>query len=226
MTVARHYRLIDATALPAETAATVAARLREHHIDCAPVLDEKGRLLGLVTARDLALDVLGQRADPEAVLVRDVMRKDPPTIALDATLDEAVERMRDLRTQRLLVVDDHRALHGILWLYDVANAIVGGVDEDEAPNDGELGDGQLVAVRARDVVILRRPPATVVRAVQRLETTRAVEDLVEPVRPREAVRRGRAASERHVCRGRWGCGGKDCDRTADLPNEHVFEAGG
>ena len=47
-----------------------------------------------------------------------------------------------------------------LWLYDVASAIVGGSEADRAGTASELDDGQLVAVRARDVVLLRRPPAT------------------------------------------------------------------
>lgn len=218
MTVARHYRLIDATAQPQDAVADVALRMRRARIDCAPVLDERGRLLGLVTARDLALEVLGAAKDPATTPVQEVMRRDIPTVTLDAPLDEALERMREHRTQRLLVVDDHKTLFGILWLYDVANAIVGSDDEGGPEGTPEFDDGQLVAVRARDIVILRRPPATVVQAMERLEAARAVEALGPLTPPPEPfVMQRRPFAERHVCRGRWCRGGPDCERQAAGP---------
>ena len=185
MTVARHLRLIATTAQLDDPVATIAARMHQAGIDCAPVLDDHGRLLGLVTARDFALEVVGKGLDPATTSVRDVMQRDVATVLLDASAEQALSLMREHRTQRLLVLDDHRKLLGMVWLYDIA-----------------------------DVVILRRPPASVLAAMHAADSARKQEQAkFEPKAAGRSVPLGNRWRRqlRHKCRGRWCSGGKSCE---------------
>lgn len=214
MTVARHLRLIATTAQLDDPIATIAARMHQAGIDCAPVLDDHGRLLGLVTARDFALEVVGKGLDPATTSVRDVMQRDVATVLLDASAEQALSLMREHRTQRLLVLDDHRKLLGMVWLYDIAEAIVGPFGQLEDTNLGIGDENRVIAVRARDVVILRRPPASVLAAMHAADSARKQEQAkFEPKAAGRSVPLGNRWRRqlRHKCRGRWCSGGKSCE---------------
>ena len=82
-----------------------AARLmRQHHFRQLPVMDQGGRLVGIITDRDLRQTVGFGEPLREKLIVADVMTADPVTIPLSATVDDAVRVLVEHRFGALPVV--------------------------------------------------------------------------------------------------------------------------
>jgi CBS domain-containing protein len=108
------------TAGPTMNAADAAAMMKQFDTGVIPVAEE-GRLVGLVTDRDLVLRVLAERKDPLDVRLEDIATTVPVTVTPDTKLSEARSMMAEHRIRRLPVVKAG-ALVGILSLGDVALA--------------------------------------------------------------------------------------------------------
>lgn len=99
-----------------------AASLMEwRYVRHVPVEDDAGRLLGLVSHRQL-LRLVARGADKgddgEPVMVRDIMRPDPKTVSPETTTVEAIRLMRENRLSCLPVVENDR-LVGLVTEYDL-----------------------------------------------------------------------------------------------------------
>ncbi|MEM1320119.1 MAG: CBS domain-containing protein [Bacteroidota bacterium] len=74
-------------------------------INYAPVEDTKGKLVGLVTSRNLLRHFIkGNQLNGEPSTVKDIMVTDPITIGPEATIMEAMELMRDKKIGSLPVI--------------------------------------------------------------------------------------------------------------------------
>lgn len=100
-----------------------AARLmRQHHVGALVVLADEpdgARPTGLVTDRDLVVEVLAQGVDPKLVTISDVMSHSIVTAGEHDALFDAVETMRRRGVRRLIVVDASGRLVGLLSMDDV-----------------------------------------------------------------------------------------------------------
>jgi CBS domain-containing protein len=94
--------------------------MRDGDVGSLPVLEE-GRLVGMITDRDLAIRVVAEAMSPERVTVSDVASREPVTAAPGDDLDEALRLMARHQVRRLPIVEDER-LVGILAQADVALA--------------------------------------------------------------------------------------------------------
>jgi CBS domain-containing protein len=103
---------------PDMNAADAAAMMRTEDIGVLPVIQD-GRMLGLVTDRDLVTRVMAERRDPMDVRVADVMTASPVTVTPDMKLSDARELMEKHKVRRLPVMKGQE-LVGILSLGDVA----------------------------------------------------------------------------------------------------------
>ena len=104
-----------------ETGASVvdAARLMANEdVGSLPVVDG-GALVGMVTDRDLVVQVLAKDLDPGKVTVSEVASENPVVTGPEDSLDSALQRMAQEQVRRLPVVEDGR-LVGILAQADVA----------------------------------------------------------------------------------------------------------
>ena len=65
--------------LPNDPVARAAEIMREENVGAVPVVTDlhERRLVGIVTDRDLALQVIGESLDAQATKVEDVMTKNP-----------------------------------------------------------------------------------------------------------------------------------------------------
>lgn len=108
------------TAGPTMNAADAAAMMKQFDTGVIPVAEE-GRLVGLVTDRDLVVRVMAERKNPLDVRLEDIATTTPVTITPDTKLSEARTMMAEHRIRRLPVVKAGE-LVGILSLGDVALA--------------------------------------------------------------------------------------------------------
>jgi CBS domain-containing protein len=108
------------TASPHADLATVAALMRDENIGIVPVVDDAGRLLGVITDRDIVVRVDAEAAPVELVRVADVMTTNPVTVLPDDDLHEVIDRLGEEGLQRILVADASGRLRGIISLSDLA----------------------------------------------------------------------------------------------------------
>ena len=108
------------TVKPEMTAGDAAALMKQLDVGVIPVTKD-GKLLGLVTDRDLAMRVLAERRDPNEVQVGEIMTRSPVTVTPDMKLSEARELMAQHKVRRLPVMKGEEIV-GILSLGDVALA--------------------------------------------------------------------------------------------------------
>ena len=100
----RHIMSAPAVTVPPLTPVAAVARHMDHSgVGCVLVVDE-GRLIGIITDRDLALRVVA-RERPYDVPVSQAMTVRPVTIAPDAELEDAFRIFRRGQFRRLPVVD-------------------------------------------------------------------------------------------------------------------------
>jgi CBS domain-containing protein len=92
--------------------------MKEHNIGSVPVCQD-GKVIGIVTDRDIALRTVGDGKDAKTVTVRDIMSSNPVLGTPDMSIDEASRIMSDRQIRRLPVVDNNN-LVGILALGDIA----------------------------------------------------------------------------------------------------------
>jgi signal-transduction protein with cAMP-binding, CBS, and nucleotidyltransferase domain len=113
-------------------AAEIAQKMRDQYVaDLLVVEDRAGRLVpvGLVTDRDLVIEVIARGRDPSQVRAGDVMCADLET-ALDSELVyDAIWHMRKRQILRLPVVDAHGALVGVLTADDVTEFLASELTE-------------------------------------------------------------------------------------------------
>jgi CBS domain-containing protein len=95
-----------------------ARRMLSEDVGSLPVV--KGdELVGMITDRDIVLQVVAKDLDPHKVTVTDVASERPITAEPDEPLDAALQRMAKEQVRRLPVVTDGR-LVGILAQADIA----------------------------------------------------------------------------------------------------------
>ncbi len=96
--------------------------MRDHHIG-ALVVTEGGanarRPIGIVTDRDMVVEVVAADVDYRTLTVGDIMSERPATIKETAGLFEAIAQMRSDGVRRLVVVDASGNLLGIAAMDDL-----------------------------------------------------------------------------------------------------------
>lgn len=103
---------------PDETLATAARKLRKDNIGCLPVCQD-GRLLGMITDRDIAMRGVADNRDPNHMRVRDAISVDAICCLKEDSVEEAATLMRQAHVQRLAVVNADRHLVGIISISDL-----------------------------------------------------------------------------------------------------------
>lgn len=100
-----------------------AARLmRKHHVgDVVIVAKQKGiqKPIGIVTDRDLVVEVMATELDPAVITVGDIMQPGLATIKENADIFEVIRYMRRKAVRRIPVISDNEQLVGIVTLDDL-----------------------------------------------------------------------------------------------------------
>jgi CBS domain-containing protein len=79
----------------------------------------RGRVVGIVTDRDITIRAIASGVDPTTTPVGKIMSGSPTTVAPTDTVHEAIARMRSANVRRLPVVEDGTAI-GVVSLGDLS----------------------------------------------------------------------------------------------------------
>ena len=103
---------------PASDADDVIATINAGGFGLACVVDDEGRVAGIITDGDLRRH-LADRSSLAGNRARDLMTSNPVTIGPETLAVEALNRMESRRITSLIVVDDDRRLLGMVHLHDL-----------------------------------------------------------------------------------------------------------
>ncbi|WP_088334790.1 IMP dehydrogenase [Methanopyrus sp. KOL6] len=119
------------TISPDESVKRAVELMEEHDVGGLPVVDEEGKVVGIITRRDV--DLLSEEEIGE-LDVKSVMTEEPVVIEEGEDIEErALRVMREERIERVPVVDDEGRLLGIVTARDVTELR----KETEAATDEE-----------------------------------------------------------------------------------------
>jgi predicted transcriptional regulator len=106
-----------------EDLATATWVMRERNVGCLVVVEPLAgpggwRPVGMLSDRDIVTKVIAQERDPRGVAAADVMS---PAVSIikQSRIEDAVQRMKQVGTRRLAVVDERGRLSGILTFDDI-----------------------------------------------------------------------------------------------------------
>ncbi|MGE5500312.1 MAG: CBS domain-containing protein [Ignavibacteriales bacterium] len=119
-----------ACAEPGTPIRDVAAMMLKADVGSIPI-HEKGRLVGIVTDRDIAVRAVADGRDIDALTAREVMTFDPLCCRESDDLDRTIALMEHRKVRRVPVIGDAGEPIGMVSLGDIA----GRVGKDES---GEL----------------------------------------------------------------------------------------
>ncbi len=94
---------------PSATVRTACETMHERRIGAILVTDPSGRLVGIVTGRDV-VRIIADGMDVVATVLDDVMTRDPATMPPRSTAIEALRLMRDGGFRHVPVVDGGRVV--------------------------------------------------------------------------------------------------------------------
>lgn len=122
----KDYMTKDVTSLAPNLEISAAIKmLIEHDISGAPILDQHGRLTGILTERDCIRVAMHAGFDENPYgLVKDYMSKDPETVSPEQSILTVAEKLIAGTFRRYPVVDQGR-LVGIISRRDVMRALGG-----------------------------------------------------------------------------------------------------
>jgi CBS domain-containing protein len=126
-----------------DTLSRAAQLMWEHDCGCVPVIGTNGdgRVVGIITDRDIAMAAYTQGWPLSAIPVSTAMEKEVISCHAEDQINRAEALMRDRKVRRLPVLDQDERLVGILSLNDIVL---------EAQR--ETGSGQRAEVNAEDLM--------------------------------------------------------------------------
>lgn len=130
---------------PETTALVVAQMMRRHHVGAMVVVDaeEKTRPVGIVSDRDLVLELIAEELDPAVFTAGDIMSGDLVLAKPDMDAMDAVQLMNAHNVRRLVIEDDAGRLVGIVTMEDVLELLAHGL--------ADLAAG-MVGAREREII--------------------------------------------------------------------------
>jgi CBS domain-containing protein len=119
----------DVTACsPTTPVREVADKMDDDNVGIIPLV-ENGRLVGIITDRDIVCRVLAEGRDTRSTPASEAMSEDVVTCTPDDSIHEAIRKMGEHQIRRIPICDMNGRLRGIISMADLAL---------EAENDREL----------------------------------------------------------------------------------------
>jgi CBS domain-containing protein len=121
-----------------ESLSAAAQKMWEADVGAVPVLDDKNRVVGMLTDRDICMAAYTQGRPLNQIVIAESMSRSVVTCAPTDTIARAEQLMREHAVRRLPVIDEHRKAVGIISMNDLARAV----------SQQQRGQGELVATMA------------------------------------------------------------------------------
>lgn len=107
--------ILDPVTLPLDAVVQDAkASMREHSIGGIPIVDDQGRLIGIVTNRDLRFEKNNDRPISEVMTSENLV-----TVGQGTSLEEAEDILQENKIEKLPVVDSENKLVGLITFRDI-----------------------------------------------------------------------------------------------------------
>lgn len=109
-----------------ESVLAAAKLMRDNHVGDLVVVESQAQRrapVGIITDRDLVVEILAKEVDPNAVIIGEAMSEELVTAAEDEEFMAVVKRMRQRGVRRVPVVDAQGGLVGLLAVDDVLDLI-------------------------------------------------------------------------------------------------------
>jgi len=139
-----------------ETLEAAAQRMWEHDIGCLPVRSGDGRVIGMLTDRDICMAACTERKSLSEIPVASAMSLEVISCTEDQTIVQAEDLMRTHQVRRLPVRGVDGGVVGILSLSDIAREA-----EAELGRQGRQVSPQEVTVTLAEITQPRTPRAVV-----------------------------------------------------------------
>jgi CBS domain-containing protein len=107
--------------LPSDKAPKAASIMRNEDTGIVPVIDneQSQRVVGVVTDRDLCMNIVAEGRDPNSVSVEACMTTVVVTCSPNDSIEKITELMKQNQIRRVPVVDDQGRLQGIVSMADL-----------------------------------------------------------------------------------------------------------
>ncbi len=114
----------DVYSIHEDTTVHEAARyLRERQVRSVGVLDQSGRLVGVVSQSDISDKVAAENKCPGWMRVSEIMTRNLVTVTPEMPLDDCLRLMEKHGIYHLLVVDERQGFRGMLSVTDLLQVI-------------------------------------------------------------------------------------------------------
>jgi CBS domain-containing protein len=107
--------------VPSDSAQQAARIMRDEHAGIVPIVEDAQRrtIVGVVTDRDLCMNIVAEGADPGAVTVQQCMTTKVVSCSPNDPVERVTELMRENQIRRIPVVNEQRELLGIVAMADI-----------------------------------------------------------------------------------------------------------
>jgi len=108
--------------LKSEPVSEAISLMRSHHVGDVVVVETTAtgtKPVGILTDRDIVLEILAEGVDLGAVSIGDVMSYELVTVTEDTKLIDTIKLMRDKGVRRIPVVNQQGELQGLLSVDDI-----------------------------------------------------------------------------------------------------------
>ena len=118
----KHVMTKDPTCcVTSDTGERAAKIMRDEDTGVVPIIEneQSRKVIGIVTDRDLCMNVVAEGRDPRATQVHEAMTTTVVSCSPQDSVDKATELMRENQIRRIPVVDEQQRLVGIVAMADI-----------------------------------------------------------------------------------------------------------
>jgi CBS domain-containing protein len=108
------------TVYPDDRVGYAARQMRDMDCGALPVVDREGRLIGMITDRDITMRLVANEADTHNAIVADCMTDGAFASHADDSVRECMRQMSRHRIRRLPIVNDRGQVIGVISQGDLA----------------------------------------------------------------------------------------------------------
>ena len=99
--------------------------MKNEDVGAVPVVEDESslKLVGIITDRDITINVIADGKDPHSTRVEELMSRNPITCKPDEDVQHAMDRMAQHQVRRIPVVDSKNKVMGIIAQADIATRV-------------------------------------------------------------------------------------------------------